>query len=966
VETGIGGPAHGGVIGGPVTQAFGAGIVRFRSRQTGALVGCGVLVDDEHVATCAHVINAVLDRELSSPLSAAGEVVRLEFPVIAELAAVPPERHARVDSWAPPGAAFAGVDVAGLTLVGESRPAGAVPMPLAEEQSFAGDALLYGPVAGRPGGWIAAQMRPLVTGNRQQLDQSAHDDFTVRPGFSGTPVIDSATGHVLGLLVATAAGRGSSDVYAIPVPSIVSSWPEIFAPVPPSPYKGLHAFERADRKLFFGRAIVVQQLVTAVTASSLVPIVGASGVGKSSVVHAGLLPRLEEQWPGWGFATVRPRPTLLAALAAGFARMPTNETPVPVSEIEKWQDRLSRLGIAGAAELACAASGKEHLLVTIDQFEETVTQDCELLLQQLAELPERGVLTVAIALREDSFGAFFVRHAAFGERLRRSAIALRGMDRSELTEAIVAPAMLRGKRISSRLADKLAITVCDRPGALPLLEFSLDQMWRTIRREQQVISFDAYEEIGHLDGALAAYADRVLDGLNKTEQSAVRRLFVTYLTSPERYDVRRVLRRSECAPGDWQVVVRLANERLLTIGRDDDGNETAEVVHEALLRAWNRLRGWLDAERPFRDWRQLLRYAIAQWAETEGTGTLLTGALLAASERWLAERAADLDFDERRFIEISLGRRHEEEQRYRTLYGRSVARALTSAAENTSDPVLALLLATEVLERSPDAGALQLIRSCLRQLGAAETCPVPGEAAAAVSSRARWRLNLADWSQGPGVSGHWVLGDFPGGLIIDERGNAWYDTDKPIPMPAPVVVAACARPDVAFLGTEDGEVAVWHIAGQAELSGRRDLGVPVSCAAISDTLQTFAVACDDGIIRVLHGQDLSDVTRLPSPGFVRDIDVNADRLVAAISQEHRILVWDLVFKALICESAPGIETSWLDIEKGGDYILVGDAAGDSSSRFPLSAQALTAWARRVADRELTDDERRQYIGDTPA
>ena len=373
-----------------MSQGLGAGIVRFRSRLTGELAGHGVLIDDEHVATCAHVINSALGRELSSPHSAIGEIVRIEFPLIAQLTATPPDRLARVDSWAPPGTSFEGVDVAGLTLVSEPRPTGAVPMPMADEYRSAGDVLLYGAVAGLPGGWVTAQLRPLVTQHRQQIDQSTRNAFIARPGFSGTPVIDPATAHVMGLLVATAIGRDSSDIYAIPLQSVASSWPEVFAPVPPSPYKGLRAFGSADRDLFFGRANVVRQLAFAATTCSLVPVVGASGVGKSSVVHAGVLPLLEEQNAGWGFVTVRPHPTLLMALAAGFARLAGSGVPVPVGDLEAWLDRFSQHGLAGAAEFACAASGNERLLVTIDQFEETLTQDCDLLLQDLAELPDRS------------------------------------------------------------------------------------------------------------------------------------------------------------------------------------------------------------------------------------------------------------------------------------------------------------------------------------------------------------------------------------------------------------------------------------------------------------------------------------------------------------------------------------------------------------------------------------------------
>jgi serine phosphatase RsbU (regulator of sigma subunit) len=529
-------------------------------------------------------------------------------------------------------------------------------MHLASGHRSSGNVLLYGPAPGRPGGWVNAQLRPLVTAHRQQIDQSARGAITAQPGFSGTPVVDAVTEQVLGLIVATAVGRDASDVYAIPLASIVSAWPAVFAPVPQSPYKGLHAFESTDRELFFGRVQGVEQLVQAVSAHGLVPVVGASGVGKSSIVGAGLVPRLDDLQTGWGFVTIRPRPTLLLALAVGLARASGSSVPVSATEVDAWQDRLSNRGLADAAQLACAASGKESLLVIIDQFEEVLAQDCGTLLQQFAELPDRGKLTAVLTLREDSFGTFFVRHVAFGEQLRRNAVALRGMDAGELEEAVRAPAALRSVQITDGLVNELVGTVLDRPGALPLLEFCLDQMWRTLPPGQRTLSFEAYEEIGRLDGALAAHADRVFDGLTEPEQAVARRLFVSHLTSPADADVRQVLRRPDCSSADWEIVVRLANERLVTIARAEDGQETAEVVHEALLRAWGRLRSWLHAEKPFHEWRQLLRYAMTQWKQAAGGGALLTGSLLAASQRWLTERATDLDPEDRRFIELSMTR----------------------------------------------------------------------------------------------------------------------------------------------------------------------------------------------------------------------------------------------------------------------------------------------------------------------
>jgi WD40 repeat protein len=183
-------------------------------------------------------------------------------------------------------------------------------------------------------------------------------------------------------------------------------------------------------------------------------------------------------------------------------------------------------------------------------------------------------------------------------------------------------------------------------------------------------------------------------------------------------------------------------------------------------------------------------------------------------------------------------------------------------------------------------------------------------------------------------------------------------------MPGPVVVAAFTLAGVACLGTEGGELALWQLTDRPEKVGSRDLSVPITCIAVSDTAQTLAAACDDGVIRVLNGEDLSDLGRLPLPGFTRDIDLSTDRLAAALSYNRRIHVWDLVSHTPVCESVTDVGANRLAIDSSGDYIIVGDAVtGVSIGRFPFSARALTAWARKVAGRELTEAERRRYIDD---
>ena len=247
-----------------------------------------------------------------------------------------------------------------------------------------------------------------------------------------------------------------------------------------SPYKGLRAFEKEDESLFFGRENAVQRLTDAVAASALVPVVGKSGVGKSSFVQAGLLPGLEKT--GWAVETILPRPDLRTALAAALARLSGAPLIVPRSDREFWQDYLSLHGLTAAAEEARKDRRWERAVIVIDQFEEALAPEGESDrgLGQLSDLRDGGLLTVVLTLREDSFGALFVSQETFGERLRRNAIPLRGMDRPELTDAICLPAEWHGIDVTDSLVEELIEATRDRPGALPLLEFSLDQMWRAL------------------------------------------------------------------------------------------------------------------------------------------------------------------------------------------------------------------------------------------------------------------------------------------------------------------------------------------------------------------------------------------------------------------------------------------------------------------------------------------------------
>jgi hypothetical protein len=265
-----------------------------------------------------------------------------------------------------------------------------------------------------------------------------------------------------------------------------------------------------------------------------------------------------------------------------------------------------------------------------------------------------------LTLRADFFG-----HASsyrpFADALQDSDLILGPMNRKELQDAIEKPAHLLGVRIEEGLSERLLEAVGDEPGNLPLLEFALTQLWS--RRRYRMLTHAAYDEIGGVKQALAVHAEEAFRKLDPQEEQRVRRIF-TQLVQPSQAteDTRRIATESELGPENWGLVARLADERLVVTGRDEASQEeTAEIVHEALIREWDRLRQWTNEEREFRQWQERLRAAMRQWEVIKrDSGALLRGGLLAEAERWLGYRGEELAEAERDYILTSIGMQEQE------------------------------------------------------------------------------------------------------------------------------------------------------------------------------------------------------------------------------------------------------------------------------------------------------------------
>jgi DNA-binding SARP family transcriptional activator len=436
-----------------------------------------------------------------------------------------------------------------------------------------------------------------------------------------------------------------------------------------NPYKGLQAFGEEDAADFFGREPVVRALLARLPSEPFLAVVGPSGSGKSSIVRAGVLPavRRGEVQAGtgrWLVATMVPGGHPFEALEAALLRA---APAAPASLQEQFRgDDLDLL----RAVLRVLPDETTRLLLVVDQFEElyTLTQvDDERRrfarnLVEAVEDPEVR-LTVLVTLRADLFDRPLDDPGLAGP-LVAGLVSVPPLTPSQLEAAAVQPAAGVGVSVDPQLAAELISAVANQPGALPLFEYALTQAFDV--RRGATLSLDTYRRLGGLRGALARRSDEVYAGLAVPVQRAAQQVFLRLVTLGEgTEDTRRRVHRAELTaldvdPGAVDVVLqRFGDARLLSLDRDPvSGEPTVEVAHEALLRAWPRLRAWIDDARHDLRLHRTMAAATAEWAAAgRDDDYLLAGSRLTVFDAWSRETAVVLTATERAFLQASQARR---------------------------------------------------------------------------------------------------------------------------------------------------------------------------------------------------------------------------------------------------------------------------------------------------------------------
>ena len=466
-----------------------------------------------------------------------------------------------------------------------------------------------------------------------------------------------------------------------------------------NPYRGLEAMEAQDAAFFFGREALTANVLSCVTEhpQKLITLVGNSGVGKSSVVFAGVYGALrargwnDEQttapWPDalshssrWLTLSFSPGDAPLKSLVATFVQTYASSPAEVEAEVTRWLPLLShKSGDTGIGDLIEATkselarlhrdSAPERIVLYMDQAEELYLrarpEEARLVARFLADTLPRGDLIVLASLRSDFYGALQADAQLFPLTHR---IDVPPLDHAGIAAMLMKPAEVLGVTFEQPLLiSKIAEIAAQEEGALPMLSFLMREAWENMRnseRNDSVLRLPT--DIVDISSPLTKQADRFV-AEHPSSEPTLKNLFTLRLCHVPKGGraVRRRARRAECADAEWDLATKLASERwrLLSIGEDIDGSATVSVAHEALLSSWSKLAEWIDDRRDFLTWKGHLEEARLAWEEApecDRNSALLLGLSLAKARAYYEKHASDLAEADRDFIDASIA--HDEAQ----------------------------------------------------------------------------------------------------------------------------------------------------------------------------------------------------------------------------------------------------------------------------------------------------------------
>ncbi|HTR50077.1 MAG TPA: protein kinase [Kofleriaceae bacterium] len=385
------------------------------------------------------------------------------------------------------------------------------------------------------------------------------------------------------------------------------------------PYRGLAAFGEADAKFFFGRSNEIRTALSQLETWPLLAVIGPSGVGKSSFVHAGLVPAMRATG-NLRVHVLRPGRVPLHRLASILedSAATGQTTHDPGELIGQLRDAP---GMFGAMLRKVAVKHAQRVVVVVDQLEElfTLCDSDEIRKQFLSAIlaaadDPTSPVRVVLSMRAD-FLDRLAGHKQFLAELSRGIFFLTAPDQENLRETIERPAELAGYSFEDASIVEDMLQAATSRGALPLLSFAASRLWDARDRTKKQLTTSAYKQMGGVGGAFARHADQVAAAVPPQSQMLLRAI-MNRLVTPE--GTRAVIDHSElltlAAREEVELVLdQLVRARLVNLNEGDQG-ATVEIVHEMLISEWPTLKRWLEDSQALRGFMHELRQAAKQWA----------------------------------------------------------------------------------------------------------------------------------------------------------------------------------------------------------------------------------------------------------------------------------------------------------------------------------------------------------------
>lgn len=661
-------------------------------------------------------------------------------------------------------------------------------------------------------------------------------------------------------------------------------------PAPPldpsnNPYRGLAAFEEADSQLFFGRTALIEKLAIAVSKQPLTIVLGASGSGKSSLVKAGLLPYLRQPLhkqvhADWFLVSpLRPQETPSESLNRALTMADLS----PIDPSHSLAESLSHWGQQTSATL----------LLVIDQFEELITlcrndQERQQFLQQLAAAiaahPDR--LRLVLTLRADFEPQF--RNTALEPYWTAARFVIPAMTREELRQAIEAPASARVLYFEPHsLVDQLIDEVVQMPGALPLLSFTLSELYlKYLKRQEQAqqqgeivdraITQQDYDELGGVTRSLTQRADQEYERLVRSDPAYAQTVQHVMLRMVAVTSGELARRRVPLSELDYpepeqqrveQVIEQFSQARLLISSTDTAGKPYVEPAHDALMRGWQRLLDWANAAQEALILQRRLTPAAVEWHNQQKTSYLwhadprlpLLNQTLHSSNNWLNRAEAE-------FVQRSVWQR----RKNRTLRGVLIpgglaallfATLIAHTQRELADLQLRAFRAENLLATDSASGLVAAIQAAGQNLNT-----LPDRVVESVAANLLEAIDKARESNR---------------FSADEQGNV-----------RAITVSGDGQTLVS--GGNDGKLHLWNPKGEEIVQPFEGHTAAITSVAISQDGKTIVSNDQTGTVYLRNRQgQLINPPWQSSAGKIRSVDIRADgQLIVSGDDGGSVQLWN--------------------------------------------------------------------------